>query len=125
MSKMEENIKGIEEEIRDLQKYYDENIRNHQYEEVTDKWEYYTKQYKKLFGCDPVLEKSKKVCWERKYGIMAGQNSGMIVMIPNYDYEGQSKTLKNKICKHDFGEICDLIKFKKDECKAMKELGRI
>lgn len=56
---------------------------------------------------------------------MAGQNSGMIVMIPNYDYEGQSEALKNKICKHDFGEICDLIRFKKDECKAMKELGRI
>ena len=35
---------------------------------------------------------------------MAKRDIGMITIIPNYDYEGQNETVKEKLCEHDYGE---------------------
>lgn len=51
---LEENIKEVEAEIKELQDYYDSNIKGHKYAEITEEWEHYAEWYRELFGCRPV-----------------------------------------------------------------------
>lgn len=51
---------------------------------------------------------------------MAKRDVGMIAIIPNYDYEGQSEAVKERLCKHDYGELCNLLRFKQDLCRARR-----
>lgn len=37
----------------------------------------------------------------------------MFTLVPNYDYESQSKECKNALCEQDFKEVCNLINIKK------------
>ena len=36
---------------------------------------------------------------------MAKRDIGMITIIPNYDYEGQNETVKEKLCEHDYKRL--------------------
>lgn len=44
----------------------------------------------------------------------------MFILVPNYDYESQSSECRKRICKNDYEEICNLIRFKEDVCRKLK-----
>lgn len=51
---MNEIISEVQEELCELNEYYEANIKGHTADEVPEKWEHYSEWYKELFGSRPV-----------------------------------------------------------------------
>lgn len=58
---MNELIAEMQEEINELNAYYEENIKGHRWDEVPEKWEHYAEWYKELFGHRPVPAELRKI----------------------------------------------------------------